>query len=196
MSYKDDIFLVKNLTKPLFDFEPDELADLLRISNYTIVYWEHTLVYFEYDKNLVHPTEGSAKLLGGENSVVCIKSYSVKEFCELLKGATKIGINIQTLDNFSGVLTNIDYIRNKRILDGKKTLDDLENAGLITTRNSINALAIDDRKFEFTKKSIGLSSGIANYIGNEYEADCFGSSFCQELTLIVIELWENKSILK
>ncbi|MDB4769453.1 hypothetical protein OAG24_00660 [bacterium] len=170
-------------------FDPKILPKILELTNFIIVNWDCNFVRFEFDDDFVHPTEGCPKLLGGENAVVCVMGYTPEEFTDLLKTATKVSFNLKSFSEEIGKEFNM--VKIKPVLDHKKTLEDLEIAGLISIRPSTNMLARDQRRFEFTSKCIGIVPGISDYLGNEYEADCLRSSLCTGLTNVVICLWKN-----
>jgi hypothetical protein len=151
-----------------------------------------TLKYLD-SKNIsigLYPTNGSYNLLGrgvSKNSID-IKTYNLKEFCELSKKATKfISMDIGHSMNNSKLENNkyinlFDTTKIKSYIDYSYIITELEKIKLVNTFFSENILRTDERRFTVNISSIKINPSISPYVEKTYEVDSLGTMFYSELS--------------
>jgi hypothetical protein len=142
----------------------------------------------------LYPTNGSYELLGrgiSKNSID-IKTYNLKEFCEMSKKATEfIAMYTQSekidsrSSNHSNLENNINLFHTTKIksyIDYSYIITELEKNKFVNTFSSENILRTDERRFSLNAISKKINPAIDLYIGNTYEVDSLGTNFYSELS--------------
>lgn len=134
------------------------------------------------------PTEGSFSLLGGKNSIVQVKPYSIEEFCTLCKNASTLSIIVDDLREIDNCKDIFGLVHIKPYVDYSELISILEKGKLLTTFPSTTYLSVDGRRFALSPCVTEYNPLLQKYIGENYEVDSLGTGFFKDLTEEVVKL--------
>ena len=152
----------------------------------TLDWGKQYIVFIGYEST-IFVDRGSNNIL--MNRVVPICEYSPSTFLEMIEASTATDMTIKrACTTMPKYLKVFQTFKVQKIADYSQTITDLENIGMVTTTESLNAPVVDPRRFSISTSALEYVD-LGDYVDQMFEVDCLGTTFWKEMTEMVNELW-------